>query len=135
VVFSIGFSILIAWFIIVLLKKVSKKFQNNRVFDSHKILVGAAIFIMFSEFGYAELDKESKKTWEKSFLPECIKIQTESLYNRNISQSDIKKYCQCLSNQVVERATVHDANNSTNKMYNIMNDASILCAGKYILSK
>ena len=93
------------------------------------------LLFLFSEFGYAELVGESKKTWEESYLPECIKIQTKSLYNKNYSQSDIKKYCQCVSDHVVERATVNDVNNRTDKMFNIVNDASILCAGKYILSK
>ncbi len=91
--------------------------------------------LIFSASAFAELIGKQKKTWEESYLPECIKIQTKSLYNKNYSQSDIKKYCQCVSDHVVAGATVNDVNNSTNKMFNIVNDASILCAEKYILSK
>lgn len=93
------------------------------------------LLCLFSEFGYAELIGKPKKTWEESYIPSCIKIQTKSLYNKNYSQSDIKNYCQCISDHVVERVTVNDVNNSTDRMFNIVNDASILCAGKSILNK
>jgi len=46
-VFSIVVGILIAWFIIEILKEASNEFQNNRAFGSHKIWVGIAIFILF----------------------------------------------------------------------------------------
>ena len=46
-VFSIVLGILIAWFIIELLKEANNEFQNNRAFGSHKILVGVAIFVLF----------------------------------------------------------------------------------------
>jgi hypothetical protein len=100
-----------------------------------KILILFLTLFLIVTNVYAELYGKSKKAWEESYLPECIKIQTKSLYNKNYSQSDIKKYCQCVSDHVVERATVNDVNNSTDRMFNIVNDASILCAGKYILSK
>ena len=52
-VFSIVIGILIAWFIIELLKEASNEFQNNREFGSHKILVGVVIFILFIVYKFS----------------------------------------------------------------------------------
>ena len=97
------------------------------------------IFIIFllliSNSIFAELSGNAKDKWEKSYIPACIKMQTQSSYNKNMSQTDIKKYCHCVSDHIVERATINDVNTGTEKMAKIVNDASILCSGKFILEK
>ena len=88
-----------------------------------------------TNFSSAEITGKNKIAFENEYIPSCIQIQSQNALNKRFSIKEIKEYCQCASNHIVERASVADVNGSTDRLRKIIEDAGILCTGKVLINR
>ena len=100
------------------------------------------LFTLFLSYAYAmtnfssaEITGKNKIAFENEYIPSCIQIQSQNALNKRFSIKEIKEYCQCASNHIVERVSVADVNGSTDRLRKIIEDAGILCTGKVLMNR
>jgi hypothetical protein len=98
------------------------------------ILIIAYAYVT-TNFSSAEITGKNKIAFENEYIPTCIQMQSRNVLNKNFSFKEIKEYCQCASNHIVERASVADLNGSTDRLRKIVEDAGILCTGKVLMNR
>ena len=86
-----------------------------------------------TNFSSAEITGKNKIAFENEYIPSCI--QSQNALNKRFSIKEIKEYCQCASNHIVERVSVADVNGSTDRLRKIIEDAGILCTGKVLMNR
>ena len=112
----------------------------NRIYQKVDQMKKLLLYCYFSLIfitgnGFAQLTEKNKINFEKGFIPSCIETQSRHEKNKRFSANELRDYCLCNSEHIAERALVADINKQTEKLKKIMDDASILCTGRYFLKK
>jgi hypothetical protein len=93
-----------------------------------------SIFVCAS-ISHAQMQGNNRIQFEKEYVPACIQNQAASSYNKSYNLATISDYCYCISNNVVDRATVRDVNSQSDRLKRILDDASLLCAARTLTNK
>jgi len=91
------------------------------------------VFLLPGATVYGQITGSNKSAFEKEYIPACVETQKKSAWNQGYSTRTITTYCSCMSDHVVDRATVADVNRQTARLAKILDDAGVLCTGRLIM--